>query len=311
MMTHASILLVSLALIAQTAAPPAQAPAIKMDGYPAPGEPAAVTLLSPGAAPLQALRYTIAKGQKARMDMTMTMSMAMDIGGMAVPMDVPPMKMAIDITVTDVAANGDISADMGFASMTVENAPGANAQLVQTLQAGFAGMTSVKARTTVSNRGVTRSTSFDVSDPALRQVFDQIKSSFENMSTPFPVEAVGRGARWEVRQTLGGVQTVFQKSELEVVSIEGSAVSLKVRTEQIAPAQPVANPDLPPGAEMRLEKLSGTGNGTMTIRLDSLVPTSQADVISKAAMNVTMGGQTQPISVETKLKIAIAPGKEK
>ncbi len=310
-MTHASMLFVSLALVAQTAAPPAQAPAIKMDGYPAPGEPAIVMLLAPGTAPLQALRYAIPKGQKARMDMTMAMSMAMDMGGMAVPVDMPPIKMAIDIAVTDVAANGDLTADLNFASMTVENTPGANPQLVQTMQAAFAGMTSLKARSIVSNRGVTRSTSLEVNDPAMRQIFDQVRSSFENLSMPFPVEAVGRGARWEVRQTMGGAQTVFQKSELEVVSIEGSAVSLKVRTEQVAPPQPVSNPDLPPGAEMRLEKLSGTGSGTMTIRLDSLVPTSQADAVSKATMSVAMGGQTQPVSVETKLKISITPGKER
>jgi hypothetical protein len=310
-MTHACVFLVSAALFVQTAASPAQAPPIRMDGYPAVNEPPMVTVLERGAAPLQELRYVIPRGHKARMDMTMTMSMAMDIGGTAVPVDMPPIKFGVDVAVTDVATNGDVSFDIRFTSMTVESAAGADPAMAQAIQAASAGVTSIKGTTTVSNRGITRSAKLDVGDPTMRQMIDQMKGAIENLSMPFPVEAVGRGARWETRQTIAGAQTTFQKAVFEVVSIEGGVVSLKVKAEQVAPPQPVANPALPSGAEMRLEKLTGSGSGTVAIRLDSVVPTSQMDAISTVQMTMTMGGQTQPVSMETKLKVSVGPAKDK
>jgi hypothetical protein len=310
-MTHACVLLISVALLVQTAASPAQAPPIRMDGYPAANEPPIVTVLDRGAAPLQELRYVIPRGHKARMDMTMTMSMAMEISGQALPVDLPPIKFGVDIAVTDVAANGDVSFEIRFASLTVESAAGADPAMAQAIQAASAGVTSITGTTTVSNRGITRSAKLDVGDPSMRQMLDQMKGAIENLSMPFPVEAVGRGARWETRQTIRGVQTMFQKSEFDVVSIEGGVVSLKVKTEQTAPPQSVVNPMLPPGSEVRLEKLSGSGSGTIAIRLDSVVPTSQMDAISKTVMTMTINGQTQPVSTDTKLKVSIAPGKEK
>ena len=310
-MTHACVFLVSAALFVQTAASPAQAPPIRMDGYPAPGEPPIVTVLERGAAPLQELRYVIPRGHKSRMDMTMTMSMAMDLGGNAVPVDMPPIKFGADVAVTDVASNGDVSIAFKFTSMTVESAPGANPDMAQAMQAVSAGVTSITGTSTVSNRGITRAAKLEVGDPSMRQMLDQMKGAIENLSMPFPVEAVGRGARWETRQTIAGIQTTFQKAVFEVVSIEGGVVSLKVKAEQVAPPQSVVNPALPPGAEMRLEKLSGSGSGTAAVRLDSVVPTSQMDAISTTVMSMTVGGQTQPVSMEMKLKVSIAPGKEK
>lgn len=281
-----------------------------MAGYPAAGASPTITLLAPGSAPRTALRYVIPAAQKSRMDMTTSMSMATSVGGGSMPVDMPTMRMSIELGVTGVAPNGDISYDLAFTGMTMDSAPDTNPMVTQALQGLIAGITSIKGTATVSNRGVTKATKLDVGDPAMQQVLSQMTSSVENLSMPFPEEAVGAGARWEVRQTItSGGQTVFQKTEYDLVSIEGSAVSMTVKTEQTAPPQAVSNPALPAGAEMTLEKLSGSGTGTIVVHLNSLVPTSTLESTTSTAMTMNMNGQSMPVTVDGKIKITIAPGK--
>ena len=302
-------LLVICAFLA-SAAPSARPQTPAMEGYPAAGAPPVITLVTPGAAPRKQLRYTVAAAQKARMDMATTMSMATNMGGMSVPMDMPTMKMTVDLGVTAVAPNGDITYDLAFTGLTMDSAADTNPAVAAALQGMAAGITSIKGSATVSNRGVTKSTKLDVGDPAMKQLLGQMTSSVENLSMPFPEEAVGAGARWEVRQAItGGGQTVFQKAEYELVSIEGSAVSMKVKTEQTAPPQTVSNPALPAGAEMYLDKMSGSGTGTVVVHLDSLVPTSTLESTTSTAMTMNMSGQTISVTVDGKTKITIAPGK--
>jgi hypothetical protein len=304
------LILSVLAALAVAARPFAQGQSPAMEGYPAVGAPATVTLLAAGAAPRKALRYAIPAGHKANADMTMTMSMAMNVGGLAMPMDFPNMKIGMAVSVTTVAPNGDITYDLGFTGLTVDDTGGANPAIAAALQPMQASITSIKGTATISDRGVTRSTKINSADPSLQQLMGQLTSSAENLSSPFPEEAVGVGARWEVRQanTSGG-QTTFQKTVYEIVSIDGAAVSVKVATEQTAPPQSISNPALPAGAEMHLDKMAGTGEGTATIRLDALVPTSQMTMNSAMAMTMGLGGQTQSIVADNKVRVTIAPAK--
>jgi hypothetical protein len=47
----------------------------------------------------------------------------------------------------------------------------------------------------------------------------------------------------------------------------------------------------------------------MTLRPDSLVPTSEMTSTSTAVMGVTMSGQRQRMTVDTRLKLTIGPVK--
>jgi hypothetical protein len=244
------------------------------------------------------------------MDMTMNMSMAMNIGGMSMPMNMPPMKMTADCAVTGVAPNGDITYDIAFTEFAMDPSADANPTIAAAMQGLQASITSIKGTATISNRGVTRSAKLDVADAQLKQTIGQMTSQIENLSMPMPEEAVGVGARWEVRLAMvSGGPTMFQKTVYEVVSIDGSSVSLKVTTEQTAPAQPISNPAMPAGSEIYMDKMTGTGSGTATIKLDSLVPTSEVTVTSSMSMTVSMGGQSQAMTSDNTLKMTIGPRK--
>ena len=92
------------------------------------------------------------------------------------------------------------------------------------------------------------------------------------------------------------------------VTLEGTSVTLRVKSEQTAPAQSVSNPMMP-GATMDVEKMTGTGTGTLVLRLDGLVPTSEMSNTSLALMTMNIGGQTQKMGLEMKMKVSTAPKK--
>src|SRR5262249_50062203 len=153
-----------------------------------------------------------------------------------------------------------------------DNSPAAAA-----IRSAAANITAIKGTATTTNRGIGRAAKFNFNqaDPAMQQTLSQLETSIEGMSMPLPEEAVGLGARWEVRQRLNSNGIVmFQKAEYTVTAIDGNAVTLSVKTDQTAPAQDISNPAMPAGASMHLAKMSGTGTGTVALRLDGLVPTS-------------------------------------
>lgn len=297
-----------------SAAPPQQTPALSLPGYPAVGAPPMVTLASAGAEPRTRLRYKPAAGYKETMTMSMTMGLNMVMEGMAVPqMDMPVMKMTADIGVTSIAPGGDVTYDVAFTAMTAEAQPGMDPAMAAMAQGTADSIKALKGSVTMSDRGINKSSTMNVdqiADPMLKQMLSSMSSSLESMSMPFPDEAVGVGGKWEVRQAIksAGAQ-MFQKIQVEVVSVDAQGVTLKMNVEQTIPQQSMSNPALP-GATMNIEKGGGVSAGTTAMRFNALVPTSETTGTTAMAMAVDMGGQTQRISVETKLKVSIAPQKK-
>lgn len=307
-----SLLLSTLGLLAATASPFAQSQAPSMPGYPGVGAPALVTLASPGAEPRTRLRYRIAADHKSAMLMTMAVGVSVNVAGMSMPaMEMPVMKMTANLTVTGVAPNGDVTYEVAFTGMSAEALPGMDPSMVAMMQAAAAGITQLRATAIVNDRGINRDMKVDldkITDPSLRMSLGSLSSSIESMSTPLPEEAVGVGARWEVRQVVRANDAhTFQRIECELVSIEGAVVNLRAKIEQNTPPQVINNPMLPAGASMEIEKMTGSGSGTLAIRLDGLVPTSEISSTSSASMIMNMGGQTQNVNTDTRMKINVAP----
>jgi hypothetical protein len=282
------------------------------EGYPAAGEPAIVKLISAGAAPRSALRYAVPADAKEHMDMTLNMSMSMDMGGMSMPaMTVPGMKIGADVAVTSLSPAGDLTYTMGFTGVTVE--AGADPAMAAQMQGMSDFMKTVTGSVTLSNRGVVRTANLDLGKLAnseFAQILGSTSETLKNVATPFPEEEVGVGARWEVRLALeaAGVK-MYQKTEFELVAFDGKTATLKTKTEQTAPPQSISNPAMPSGAAIQLQKMTGAGSGTMVVRLNGLVPTSNANVESTMVMLVDLAGSTQQMSATTSMKLSVAPGK--
>ncbi len=305
------LIVVCLMATLSIAAPRAQSPAVRMDGYPEPGTGPIVKLLSPGSGPRTALRFAIPATYKEHFDMGVDMSMAMEMAGASMPArKVPTMTVGGDVAVTGVAANGDVVYTMSFTGATV--APGGDPNIGAALQSVNGAMKGFKGTATVSNRGVIREMKVDqaTANPQFAQMLDQFTNQAQNLSVPLPEEEVGVGARWEVRQAMksGGMQ-VFQRVEYELAALDATSATLNAKLEQTAPAQSISNPALPAGAEVRLVSMTGTGSGKTTIRFDSVLPTGTANMESAMGMELSMGGNQQTMNARMSMKMTLTPKK--
>ena len=288
-------------------------------GFPAIGEPPRVTLIAAGAEPRKALRLVVSSSHRSHMDIEMTVEVATNVGGLALPPAEPPaVRIGADLTVTNVSPAGDVTYTIAFtgAGLADAGAGAADPAFSATLASVSAGLKSIRGTATVTNRGINRDVRIDtskVTTSTVSEAMDSVTTMMNGMSSPLPEEPVGVGARWEVRQALrSGAVTAFQKVEFELVAFDGRTASLKVKTDQSGPPQPIKIPMMPPGASANLESMTGTGSGTMSVPLDGLVPTSQADSMTKMVMSIADGGppeKPQKMAVVTTIKLKIAPGK--
>lgn len=283
-------------------------------GFPANGEPPTVKLVYPGAEPRRPIRYAIAKGRTEHLMMDMAMELAMNMGGASLPsIPLPTMRMAADVAVTDVTPSGDASYRVALTDFKLVNTANVDPTVLAALQGAGFNVKAISGGATISARGISRNATIDtskVTNPQMAQMVDRMSSTIQQLALPFPEEAVGSGAEWEVRQTLvvNSVHT-FQKIVVDLVALNDASCTLKLLTEQTAPPQPVTAPGLPAGVDASLENMRGSGTGTMTIRFDSLVPTSQASLSSSAVVSVAMGGTSQQVSTQTTVRLSVAPAK--
>ena len=281
-------------------------------GFPKIGATPIVTTVSTGTAPKSALRYKLKAGDKSQMQMTMAAGTTVSMGGTPMmSMDLPVMKMAADIHVTGVSPSGDATYQLAFTDATVEPVAGTDPAMAEMMRGSLPAVKGMKGSATVTSRGITSGAKFDLTgvDPALAQVLSQMSSTLEVLTIPAPEEAVGPGAKWEVRQALNsGGAIVYQKTEVELVSVEGGVATLKLTLSQTAPRQSVSPPGLPAGISVTVESWTGTGTGTAKMRFDSLIPTSETTLNANATMSMDMGGNAQTMGTESRAKTTITPG---
>jgi hypothetical protein len=282
---------------------------ISMPGYPAIGGPAIVKLITPGAEPRRAMRYSVPAGYKG----LMTMKMSMEMSSAALPMALPPigMEMGVDIALVSVAPSGDMTVSMTIAKAAVDST--VDPTIAGAMQAGLAGIVGLKGTAVMTNRGVTKSVNLDldkIKDPAMSQALSQVSQSVENMLAPFPEEPLGVGARWAaLTATNANGMSMFTRTEYELTAVTASSMTLRVKTEATAPQQNIVNPALPAEVQMTLESLKSTGTGTGTVPLNSLIPTMTTDMTMAMSMIINAAGQTLPMSMDLKMKMSTAPGK--
>jgi hypothetical protein len=257
----------------------------------------AVTLLDAGAAPRQELRYRLEAGRTEYGAMRASMQMG---GAMMPPVSSPPVTMRMVMRTTDVNADG--VARYEFEITSVDAASGALAPDAATGVGGWA---------RIDARGLFLEGDFDLDapvDPEAEQLLGDLNQSIQEMSAPFPLEAVGVGARWQVdsRIDAGGFRAE-QTAEYTMLSRDGDRIELQVTVTQSAASQSVSMPGMPPEVQARLESLEAAGSGTMNVDLTRLVPTSELDMRISMAMAIDMQGQTQRVDMDMQSQTSISP----
>jgi hypothetical protein len=267
-----------------------------------------VKLLEPGAAPRKVLRLHPNPGDKQTLAMTVKMAMETKVGDAETPaMKLPAITMNVEATVKGVADNGDITYDMVMGEMGVSDEPGAAPEIAAAIKTVFTGIKGLSGSGTISSRGFSKGLEFKVpadSNPQARQIMDQMKDMYAQLAVPLPEEAVGPGAKWEVKLPIKAQgMTIDQKATYEVVSLEGERLTTKSAIVQQAANQKVQNPALP-GLKMDLTKMVGNGSGERTSELTHILPTTGTGKLhSETSMAMDMGGQKQAMTMKSDVNL--------
>ncbi|WP_394847120.1 hypothetical protein LZC95_06580 [Pendulispora brunnea] len=281
-----------------------------------PPQPPKVRLLSPGAAPRQALRYRFSVGpsQWSQMDMKMAIGVAL---GNDVPKaaPLPTMRVSMRIDPKSVSPDGDLRYEFEMVKLTVLRDVVVAPAIREKLEQELGKLTGLKGYAVVTSRGITKEADFvvppDTSD-AMQETLENMRSSLRQMSSPLPEEQAGKGAVWEVETQL--VTPAFRMTQTATHTLQNlrpNGMSTRVSFVQNAPRQPMKLKKLP-SAKVHLESMLSTGDGKTDVVFDKLVPNSVVSLstnlqMSVAASDGSTGNMAMSMGVQTNFQPSKPP----
>jgi hypothetical protein len=269
---------------------------------------AQVKLLEAGAEPRRVLRLHPKPGDKQTLTMLMNIGIDIKMGDMAgQAMKLPNMKMVMEVTVKNVAADGDIAFETVIHDAEINEDPNALPQVVAAMKSSIGNLKGLAGTGTLSSQGINKGSEIKLAanvDPQTRQVMDQMQESFARMTAPMPEEAIGPGAKWTLKVPLKSQGMLIQhEAKYELNSVEGDVLKLTSIVTQSAAGQKIESPAMP-GLKMDLVKMTGEGTGKATVDLARLVPTEgNMSFRSDTSISMDVGGQKQPMNMKTQMEI--------
>jgi hypothetical protein len=185
------------------------------------------------------------------------------------------------------------------------------AQVAEAMKNAMAGMKGVGGTGTVSSRGIDKGTDIKApegADPQVNQFVNQMKEMMSRVAPPFPEEAVGAGAKWEIKMPIKSEGVSLSQTEAyELVSSDGERGSAKTSVTQTAANQKIPNPMMP-GTKVDLTKLTGKGTVEFTFDLAQIAPPESSMEFHQdmtTSMTTSNSSQKQSTTRKTDLNLHI------
>ncbi|WP_428262556.1 hypothetical protein [Haliangium sp.] len=270
-----------------------------------------IELLEPGAEPRRPLRYRLVAGAEETMSLRVGLSVETRADGAPVPIpETPAVDMIMNLRITDLDGPDQARYRFAVQSVEIEDAPDLEPETLAAMRQGLAGAAGMSGSARVDSRGfnwdVHMATPTNL-DPMTRQMVESASQNMDQVSAPFPKEAVGQGAVWTLRQTIeqNGV-SLDQETRFELEKLDDRGGVLTTRISQRAGTQPMPIPGLPPGAA-ELRGLESSGSGRVYFHLDQLVPRSSLSMRSSYQVTVNSEGAPGLVDTVVEMRIEIAP----
>lgn len=279
-----------------------------------PDEAAVVKLLEAGSNPKTKLRMTPVKGTKQTSIMTMKMDQTIVMRGQKLPATpTPAMQFTVDVTVTDVASNGDFTFEYSYPKIGLVDDDTVPALMKETMTSMLKSIEGMSGSAVMSNRAFTKKSEIKLppkSNAQIKAMIDGMKESMSRLSAPLPEEPIGVGGKWSVTQLVEVNGMKLKQTSINTLNkIGGGKYDLSVEVTQTAEPQEVKTPGLPEGSTVTLESLESTGKGTMMLDANHVFPISEIRSDSKISMEMNAGGQEIPMQIDMKLEMNIGPAK--
>jgi hypothetical protein len=254
------------------------------------------------------LTYSASAGSTQKSEVSWNISIAMDMGGMAFPMDVPEMKMGFLSSVQDASQSGVLRSQLELTSVKMAEADTESSHpMAGQMVADMQNLVGVKFVNEWERSG--RSLSSDVKDAgkANADMVKELSGALGESLVVFPTQPVGVGAKWTVTEDRSerGVQ-VRKVTSYELLERTGTQVKVRISISGEPLSKTVNSPELPPGTTGQLTEFKMTGGGTATYDLARILPLESSIKVQVATkMNVTGEGQTMALASTVVLGLGI------
>jgi hypothetical protein len=275
----------------------------------------AVELLEAGADDRRELRYAPAVGSTQRCVVSMQMTVAQSLGGMArPPQRMPETRLTLEMTVDAVGDDGAAQMRGVFTGVEVVPEPDIQPALIGVLRQMYADLEGRSIELTATSRGIVRSVrlvGIERLHPAAADQLRTVEGQLAQSIIILPAQAVGTGGKWRVD---GGPRTQglesTQSRVIELVRMSGGEVVLSMTMEQRAGEQDMNAPGMPPGS-VRLKSMHTEGRGDVTVALDRLLPVSLATVATSTSENeIAIQGAKQTTTQRMDIRFSITEAKD-
>lgn len=285
---------------------------VTVAGQPAPPEAKAqattVTLLDPGRGDLELLRLQPTVGASVRARMIMTMDMSVTIDGNPMPqVDLPAYVFTVVATAKEPDASGRYPIETVYESVSLqgETDPMIRDALMQALRP----LEGAKLTFMMDSRGVASDARTADMPPQILELLggeQGIRSMTESLSQPLPAEPVGIGARWKAVSTFKphNAPAIENAIICELVRREGNIIEITMSGTQTGKKQDF---DLGlPGVKATLLQANGTTEGSAFMHLDRILPVKARNEGSmNLTMQITERGMTQNMDQTVKVTFEI------
>jgi hypothetical protein len=234
----------------------------------------------------------------------------MSISARATPtVTAPAMRLTLEVEPREILPGGDLRFGFKLLGSEVEPDPETKAGLLDVTRREMQKLNGLAGEAVVTARGVTKRVAMSLppdTNDQVAELLDSVREAIKDMSSPFPEQAVGRGARWTAVQPIR-VRTlrVTRSVTYTLGELSGDTGALADVVELTAPPQPIEDKRLPPSSTMKLDALTATGEGTVRFDLQSLVPKADFKVDSLASTTITSPERSTPVSISTKIAVSI------
>lgn len=302
--------------IAVLAKPPVTAAEANVTSEPAaavkavvPGQPQ-MKLLEAGAEPRKVFRIQTKAGDVQKATMTLQISMGMnapDMPGGQIKM--PAMKLKMVATTKSVSAEGDINYEMLLEDVEVVSDASVMPQMADAIKESLKGVKGLVVAGTITERGFSKKVEAKIPsgvDAQTRESLEQMKQSFANTAFLLPEEALGVGAKWEIKDKVKAQDmTIDQATKYELISVAGDVLTTKSSITQSAANQKIAHPFMPT-LKVDMTKMASTATGSTTVDVAKIMPIKMTtDEQSEVNMAMNAGGKKQMMTRKTDTNISL------
>ncbi|NET48590.1 MAG: hypothetical protein F6K09_07640 [Merismopedia sp. SIO2A8] len=259
-----------------------------------------ITILSSGVEPRQVLQIQpeVNAQQQSVIDVDMNGQMTASGRTQTLPNIPTTMTLMTDVTRIDDADNRYI--EFEYTDVGVGETSGLPSEALNVMRSQLGQLVGLRGSWVQAPQGAISQLEITIPEtmsPVLAQNMQQMAEGMQQMSAPFPTEAIGVGAQWQAPYTasMNGI-TMRGVAAYELLSHEGDRVSLAATISQQGASSGSNSQGLPPGVNIGVQQT--TGEGTIDMDLKQVMPIqSNLEITTYNSFTISNQGNEIPVSM--------------